>query len=167
MTSEAEPVVCVRHPDADTRLTCGKCGDPICTRCMIQAPVGIRCPNCVTYEFNPAAQVKSTTMFKASAVGIGTGFGIGLLWGIIGPLVPFIGYAIFLISAGAGYLVGLAVSTAANHSRARDLQWPAAGGAVVAFGVASLFMPVLVGNVFGLLSGAIGVAIAISRVRGP
>ncbi len=167
MTTGAEPAVCTRHPDVETRLTCGKCGDPICTRCMVQAPVGIRCPNCVTYEFNPVAQVKPPTLLKASIAGIGAGFGLGLLWGFIGPVLPFGGYLIFLIGAGVGYAVGQAVNVAANQSRARDLQWAAAGGTVVAFGVAALFMPFLLSSIFGLLSGAVGVAIAISRVRGP
>jgi hypothetical protein len=67
---------------------------------------------------------------------------------------------------GVGYVVGLAVSVAANHSRARDLQWPAAGGVVIAFAMAAVFLPFLTASLFGLLSGGIGVAIAISRVRG-
>ena len=167
MTGGAEPLVCARHPEAETRLTCGKCGDAICTRCMVQAPVGIRCPDCVTYEFNPVAQVKAPTMLRASAAGIGAGFGLGLAWGFLWPILPFGGFLLFLVGAGVGYVVGQAVSAAANRSRARDLQWIAAGGTVVAFGIAAMFVPGLASSLTGLLAGGIGVAVAISRVRGP
>ena len=166
MTTDAQPLACLRHPDEETRLTCGTCGDPICPRCMVQAPVGIRCPSCVTYQFNPVGQVKRSTLLRATVFGTGTGFGVGLLWGILGSFFPFIGFAMILIGIGVGYLVGQAVSAGANHSRARDLQWPAAGGTVVAFGVAAVFLPFLTTSFFGLLSGAFGVAMAISRVRG-
>jgi membrane associated rhomboid family serine protease len=36
---------CYRHPDRDTGVTCSECGRPICTDCMVFAPVGIRCPD--------------------------------------------------------------------------------------------------------------------------
>jgi hypothetical protein len=166
MTTGAQPLACLRHSETETRLTCNRCGDPICPKCMVQATVGIRCPNCANYEFNPIVQVKRPTLLKASAAGIGAGVAVGLLWGILGPFIPFFGYAMLLIGVGVGYVVGEAVSAGAGRSRARDLQWPAAGGTVVAFGVAAIFMPFLATSIFGLLSGALGVAMAISRTRG-
>src|SRR5919202_2368846 len=39
-----EPMTCYRHPDRETLLSCSECGRPICTECMTQAPVGLRCP---------------------------------------------------------------------------------------------------------------------------
>jgi membrane associated rhomboid family serine protease len=35
---------CYRHPGRETRVSCSECGRPICTDCMVFAPVGIRCP---------------------------------------------------------------------------------------------------------------------------
>jgi membrane associated rhomboid family serine protease len=35
---------CYRHPGRETGVTCSECGRPICTDCMVFAPVGIRCP---------------------------------------------------------------------------------------------------------------------------
>jgi hypothetical protein len=37
---------CSRHPKVETGLKCGRCGTPICPRCMVYTPVGIRCPDC-------------------------------------------------------------------------------------------------------------------------
>lgn len=37
---------CYRHPDRETLLSCSSCERPICTSCMTQAAVGMRCPDC-------------------------------------------------------------------------------------------------------------------------
>jgi membrane associated rhomboid family serine protease len=38
---------CYRHPTEATRVHCTRCGRPICPACMIPAPVGHQCPECV------------------------------------------------------------------------------------------------------------------------
>lgn len=38
---------CYRHPDRETGVSCSNCGRPICHECMIPAPVGFHCPECV------------------------------------------------------------------------------------------------------------------------
>jgi len=37
---------CYRHPSEPTRVRCSNCDRPICTRCMVDSPVGLRCPEC-------------------------------------------------------------------------------------------------------------------------
>src|SRR3954470_20601169 len=49
-----EPPRCYRHPDEETRVQCSSCGRPICTRCMISSPVGMRCPGCAGRKRGPA-----------------------------------------------------------------------------------------------------------------
>lgn len=39
--------VCYRHPKVQAPITCNLCQRPICTTCMISAPVGWQCPSCV------------------------------------------------------------------------------------------------------------------------
>jgi membrane associated rhomboid family serine protease len=38
--------VCARHPDRAASVVCAHCDRPICTDCMVQAPVGWQCPDC-------------------------------------------------------------------------------------------------------------------------
>lgn len=41
-------IVCYRHPDRATRLSCSECGRPICADCSMDAAVGQKCPDCAT-----------------------------------------------------------------------------------------------------------------------
>src|SRR3954469_14661250 len=38
---------CYRHPMDEAGVRCTRCDRPICPRCMITAPVGFQCPECV------------------------------------------------------------------------------------------------------------------------
>jgi membrane associated rhomboid family serine protease len=38
---------CYRHPKVEAPISCNLCQRPICTNCMISAPVGWQCPSCV------------------------------------------------------------------------------------------------------------------------
>ena len=37
---------CSRHGERETLLTCGRCGQPYCTACLIHTPAGQRCHQC-------------------------------------------------------------------------------------------------------------------------
>ncbi|MEP7765360.1 rhomboid family intramembrane serine protease [Sanguibacter sp. 26GB23] len=48
MTDAAsQPPVCPRHPDRISYVRCQRCGRPACTECVVQAPVGVQCVDCV------------------------------------------------------------------------------------------------------------------------
>jgi hypothetical protein len=37
---------CFKHKKEITRVTCGRCEKPICPRCLIIGPAGVRCQDC-------------------------------------------------------------------------------------------------------------------------
>lgn len=37
---------CARHTKVTTLVRCGRCETPICTRCMVHSPAGVRCRDC-------------------------------------------------------------------------------------------------------------------------
>jgi len=45
-TETAAIPTCYRHDDRQTRLSCSRCGRPICVECTTTAPVGQLCPEC-------------------------------------------------------------------------------------------------------------------------
>jgi membrane associated rhomboid family serine protease len=52
---------CYRHPQRETGVSCSNCGRPICHECMIDAPVGFRCPECVKEQNAGGTRAKVVT----------------------------------------------------------------------------------------------------------
>ena len=62
--------VCYRHPEEQTRVHCTRCERPICPACMIPAPVGHQCPECVKEarkEFREGPGKRARTLGRMSA----------------------------------------------------------------------------------------------------
>ena len=77
--SSTGPVPCADHPDVETRLRCSRCGRPICPRCGVRTPVGMRCPDCAGTRSSVAANPARTLTAAAAGLGVATAVGIG--WG--------------------------------------------------------------------------------------
>ena len=152
---------CHWHPSVETRLYCSQCGKHICTQCMVQAPVGIRCRECGRAVRMPTYDVQPTYYAKAIGIGVAVAIGGGLLWSLLIYIVPFFS------SMGAmaiGYGAGELVSRSVNRKRGTGLAWVAGGAVVGAFLVAWIIMGQFFG-LFGLLFLFFGVYTAVQRVR--
>jgi membrane associated rhomboid family serine protease len=57
---------CYRHPSEQTRIHCTRCNRPICPECMIPAPVGHHCPECVA-EAKRAFKVGARRRLRGAA----------------------------------------------------------------------------------------------------
>ena len=73
------PVPCADHPDVETRLRCSRCGRPICPRCGVRTPVGMRCPDCAGTRSSVAANPAETLTAAAAGLAVATAAGLG--WG--------------------------------------------------------------------------------------
>jgi membrane associated rhomboid family serine protease len=63
------PMVCARHPDRPTGLTCTRCGRPACPECLREASVGYQCVDCVAQAHAQARPTvrRGTTVAGAEA----------------------------------------------------------------------------------------------------
>lgn len=85
--------VCYRHPEVPTRVHCTRCERPICPDCMIPAPVGFQCPECVAearreFRKGPGRPLRGgVSVTKALLVAIAIPFVIEIVVG--GPQALF------------------------------------------------------------------------------
>lgn len=161
---------CATHPEVETNLTCGKCGKPICPRCMVHTPVGARCRDCAGLQHLPTYRVTLRHYLKAAGAGLGIAVACGIGWRVVSGLIPFF-YLDLLVAAGVGYAIAEVVSLSVNRKRGRGLQALAGGAVVVSYLVSNvrllpgaLFLGLGFG-LFDLLALALGILVAIGRLR--
>ena len=178
MTNDAFDSTCLRHPDILSNLRCGRCGDLICPQCMVQSPVGARCPDCANIGQAPifrATGVELTTTIGLSAgaaviFGVIYALAIWVLWNL--PLGFRIGnVAASMIIGLAGAPVGEFVRRAGKYKLDSRLRIVAAGTMFLVWVVGiivSSWLGVWDGifiNIVGYIGLGIGVYVAMNRVR--
>ncbi len=159
---------CAAHPDIETNLKCNKCGTPICPRCMVQTPVGARCPKCANVSKLPTFRVSGGYYLRGVGAALGMAVVTGLAWGAIDKAISFF-YLGLLLAAAVGYAIGEVISLSVNRKR---------GLVLAVFGGVAVAISYLV-NIFtfggypsgglwifiDLLAIAIGISVAVSRLR--
>jgi len=159
---------CATHPKVETNLTCGKCGKPICPRCMVQTDVGVRCVQCSGLNKLPTFKLTGTDYVKAIFVGLGVAMAAGALWYVIRLFTPYMVLFNLLIAAGVGYGIGELTSLSINRKRGLSLKIIAGIYVVTAFAIGNQvlfpFQFILSFNFFNLLAIGIGIYLAISRL---
>ena len=98
---------CVRHPQRETLVGCGRCERPFCTECLIHTPAGQRCYECAGVRRNSAQVAAGSALLKA-----------GLIMFVGGLIASFGGLFGLLIGAFAGNMAGQTVSPfSTRHTR--------------------------------------------------
>jgi hypothetical protein len=160
----AETMRCYRHPDRETRVACATCGRPICTECMVQTEVGIKCPDDARLARGARAGVmKRDQILKSSLAGIAVAL-VGAV--IVYFVLPQIGFGRLVLSALAGWGAGTLIHRAGGRNGG-PLAMAISGVAVATAFVPTLVPPILNGNlpVYLLLPAlaAVGFAVYTSR----
>jgi hypothetical protein len=158
---------CARHPDVETNLRCGKCGQPICPKCLVQTPVGARCPECAAVKRLPVYNVPAFSYVRALLSGLAVAAALGAAW----PFIPFGGFLWLIIAMGIGYAIGEVISLSVNRKRGIGLQVIAGASMVASYIIRSVIdvqFSDYIGSffsVYGLIALILGIIVAVSRLR--
>lgn len=129
-----EVLYCVNHPNVETMLRCNRCGRPVCTRCVVQTPVGYRCKQCVGQQ--------QAIYFTGGALDYVLGGAIGLvLGGVASYLVGLTGlwFIALILGPTIGMGIAEAVRFAVRRRRSRYL-WAVVSAAMVLGAVPALLV---------------------------
>ncbi len=156
---------CVTHPEVETSLRCGKCGKPICPKCLVQTPVGARCRDCARLHRLPTYRVTTKYYLKAAGTALGMAIVCGIVWGLIGGIAHFF-YLNLLLAPGAGYAIGEVTSLSVNRKRGTGLAIVGSLAVVISY-LVSIFFPLwwLSFNLLDILALALGIFVVTTRLR--
>lgn len=161
------PEYCARHPDVETGLRCGNCDTLICPRCLVQTPVGARCPDCARLRAAPMYAVRPQHWALAFGSAIATGAALGVAWWFVVPGTFGLFFSV-LIGAFMGWAMHRVVDWAAKGKRGPAIAGAAAVGLVLAYALrnALAYDALLVsGDLAGVIVVGVALVVAISQLR--
>jgi hypothetical protein len=129
----SDEVRCTYHPSVMTRLRCSRCGKPICPRCGVRTPVGLRCPECAGVRGLPTYRTDSGTLVKSLGAGIIVAIAVGVVWGYLPNWN-------FYLSLLLGFAVAEAMAYASKAKRGTDLQIAAIAAVVLGLVISRVVM---------------------------
>jgi len=116
---------CAIHNDVETALACGKCGTPICPRCLVETPVGARCRKCANVRRLPTYSITPAQYLKAVAAGLLVAVAVGIAWAWLRSEVAVLGWSLtisLILGSAVAYAIAEVVSRAVNRKRGTPLQ---------------------------------------------
>jgi hypothetical protein len=153
---------CKRHPKIETVLACGKCGDFICPKCMVETPVGARCPKCARLSRVPTYQVSGKYYLRASGAALGAAILGGVVWGFVSQ---FLGFFTLLLAAAIGYGIGELISLSVNRKSGTGLAILGALAVVISYIISTLIQGIPFFSLIHLLALAIAIFVSVARLR--
>ena len=157
----SQTTYCKRHPTVESRVSCGRCGDAVCPRCMVHAPVGVRCQDCGSSRPAPTFDVSPTFLIRGVLAGIAAGVAGGILVSLVDFYLP-VPYVTAILIAALGFGVGEVVSLSTNRKRGVRLKIIAGLCMFVAFSLIT-YLTGATTHMPNLLAGGLGFYLAISR----
>jgi hypothetical protein len=144
-----EKTTCKRHPNEETRLFCSSCGDPVCPRCAVHAPVGQKCPGCARQARSARARGKPRQYLKAVLAGLAGAAGVSIALFVLAINIQF---GVIILSGFGGYGVARAVHWGAERNSATPFQAIAYALALASVQGAALLLGVVFFTGFWLLT---------------
>ena len=139
---EEEPAPrCANHPSVETLVSCSNCGKPICTDCMVHAPVGVKCRECARMPRSALVRLKPARAAMAIGAALGTALGAGIAKGALAN--TGFGFLGLLVAFGIGVLMAEVVTRASGYYRGPEAGVIAAVGSVLSYVIAWQAVPIL------------------------
>lgn len=175
-TVEPEVIYCVNHPKTETLIRCSKCLDPICTKCAIRTPVGLRCAKCARIGRSPLYILGPQHYIVAALVALAASLVTSAILTQLGLLFTII------LSAPTGGLIGELVLRSTRGKRGRPVQIitavcialgalfgplflrVAAAGTFVVLPANTMAYVALLFNINGLIYAILAIGAAIARL---
>ena len=154
--ADAPALRCYRHPDRETWVRCGRCDQPICSRCAMQGPVGFRCRECGRPARDPLTSMRPSQV----AIGVAISSLGGLVVGVVGSQLGFLG---LLIAWFGGGVIADAVMRFVGFKRGPTMLAILFGGILVGTAVAFLGEAVAFTSSLGPSDGAVLAAYVYAR----
>ncbi len=156
-------VTCPRHPEVETALRCNRCDSPICPRCSVLSPVGMKCKDCAKSLRSPIYVVKPGQFARAGAAALVGGVVMGNVWGLV--LLPFsFGFFSIFLGVGLGVAFTRLLEVTTGNKRGPVVIGLAVAGIAVAWGVHLYYVPLRLG-LYGLVALGVGIYWAYQRLR--
>ena len=159
---------CNEHPNTPTNLKCSRCDIHICHKCMVQAPVGIRCKEHGKVKKLPTYDVSRGILIKVTLLSLVLGVLAGGILGLIlSPILWGIPYINSILIAGYGYIQAEVISLSTNRKRGKSLVIIGTLGVTTCycFFIAATILTGLYFNIFDCLAMFIGIYLLIICLR--
>ncbi len=166
---EASASYCNWHPETETRLFCSSCRKSICTLCLVQVPVGIRCRECGRPERLPTYDVQPSYFLRAVGVAFVAAVVSGVLWLLLNNIFGGVPFISSIFGLAIAYAISELISRAVNRKRGVGLMWIAGSAMVASYlisgGFLQLFSASFINALFGLLFLGVAVYTAVAKFR--
>lgn len=109
-----------------TGLRCTQCGKPICPKCAVRTPVGLRCPQCAGVRTMSTIKTPSNQLAKSIGGALAVAVVVAVLW-------RFFPAWSFYLSLALGFGVVEVIARFTRNKRGGDLQILAMGVITIGF----------------------------------
>jgi hypothetical protein len=125
---------CAAHPGTETYLRCAQCDTPICPRCLVQTPVGAKCPKCARGKLQPAFIMTPVDVVIAFATSVVASVLLGLIASVLLHVLPFVGGLLLIFfPIGLGMALADLIGRVVPRKHGTILKVAAGLGVVIGF----------------------------------
>ncbi len=176
---------CAQHPNRETNLRCGRCNNYICSKCIVESFVGVRCNKCVSSGKHSAVTANTLDLIKALSVSIVLGFLAGILFsfitgGVLSFMQTFTQLLNFISLIGNilvtlmimlfGIPAGVVVRRASGNKIDNRIRYIAAFSVLIAYSVTGLILYNLLNinvllSIYPIIGLVMGTILALQRAR--